>query len=251
VDACSALAARHRGQTILVVAHGGVLDCLYRAATRVALDAPRSWQLGNATVNRLLHTDAGFTLVGWNDAGTSTTRRERGGRLTRASARRRRGRGRRQRRTSRQAFLLGLMTTQLVMSRFHDVPSAVCPEPTMCWQGSRAGAAAAAVQGRAAARRRAPEVSKAFTPELLAVGEIVRGDEGRAHVAAAVQHVQHVQVGAGRAVAAAGHVGDEGDGAPRQRRRVLACSPGRQVHVPAAVVAQSTALVVTVSPLRV
>lgn len=67
VAACAALAARHRGQTILMVAHGGVLDCLYRAATRTALDAPRSWQLGNATVNRLLHTDAGFTLVGWND----------------------------------------------------------------------------------------------------------------------------------------------------------------------------------------
>jgi probable phosphoglycerate mutase len=68
VAAAAALAARHRGQTVLLVAHGGVLDCLYRAATRVALDAPRSWQLGNATVNRLLHTDDGFTLVGWNDA---------------------------------------------------------------------------------------------------------------------------------------------------------------------------------------
>lgn len=68
VAACAALAERHRGQTILVVAHGGVLDCLYRAATRVALNAPRSWQLGNATVNRLLHTEAGFTLVGWDDA---------------------------------------------------------------------------------------------------------------------------------------------------------------------------------------
>lgn len=67
VGACAALAARHRGQTILVVAHGGVLDCLYRAATRTAVDAPRSWQLGNATVNRLLHSDEGFTLVGWND----------------------------------------------------------------------------------------------------------------------------------------------------------------------------------------
>lgn len=67
VGACAALASRHRGQTILVVAHGGVLDCLYRAATRTAVDAPRSWQLGNATVNRLLHTHAGFTLVGWND----------------------------------------------------------------------------------------------------------------------------------------------------------------------------------------
>ena len=67
VDAADRLAHRHRGQTILLVAHGGVLDCLYRAATRAALNAPRSWQLGNATVNRLLHTDTGFTLVGWND----------------------------------------------------------------------------------------------------------------------------------------------------------------------------------------
>lgn len=60
-------AAAHRGRSIALVAHGGVLDCLYRAATRVALDAPRSWQLGNATINRLLATPEGFTLVGWND----------------------------------------------------------------------------------------------------------------------------------------------------------------------------------------
>ncbi|HEY9108854.1 MAG TPA: histidine phosphatase family protein [Roseateles sp.] len=61
------IVAAHPGQNIAVVAHGGVLDCLYRAATRTALDAPRSWQLGNATINRLLATSEGFTLVGWND----------------------------------------------------------------------------------------------------------------------------------------------------------------------------------------
>jgi probable phosphoglycerate mutase len=43
------------------------MDCLYRAASRIALDAPRSWQLGNASINRLLHTPQGFTLVGWSD----------------------------------------------------------------------------------------------------------------------------------------------------------------------------------------
>jgi len=59
--------AAHPGENIALVAHGGVLDCLYRAATRTALDAPRSWQLGNATINRLLATSEGFTLVGWND----------------------------------------------------------------------------------------------------------------------------------------------------------------------------------------
>jgi 2,3-bisphosphoglycerate-dependent phosphoglycerate mutase len=61
------LAAAHPGQTIAVVAHGGVMDCLYRAATRLALDAPRSWQLGNASINRLLHSPQGFALVGWSD----------------------------------------------------------------------------------------------------------------------------------------------------------------------------------------
>ena len=67
VAACATLAERHRGQSLLLVSHGGVLDCLYRAATRVALDAPRSWQLGNVSVNRLLHVETGFSLVGWND----------------------------------------------------------------------------------------------------------------------------------------------------------------------------------------
>lgn len=61
------LAARHRGQSIAIVTHGGVLDCLYRAATRIGLDAPRTWQVGNAGVNRLLHSPQGLSLVGWSD----------------------------------------------------------------------------------------------------------------------------------------------------------------------------------------
>jgi probable phosphoglycerate mutase len=67
VEAATRLASAHPGQTIALVAHGGVMDCLYRAAARIALDAPRSWQLGNASINRLLHTPQGFHLVGWSD----------------------------------------------------------------------------------------------------------------------------------------------------------------------------------------
>ena len=67
VTTVTRLAAAHTGQTIAVVAHGGVMDCLYRAAARLELDAPRSWQLGNASINRLLYTPQGFTLVGWSD----------------------------------------------------------------------------------------------------------------------------------------------------------------------------------------
>jgi len=68
VAAAGRWAAAHAGQTIALVSHGGVLDCLYRAATRAPLDAPRTWVLGNAGINRLLHSAQGFTLVGWNDA---------------------------------------------------------------------------------------------------------------------------------------------------------------------------------------
>ena len=67
VETATRLAAAHPGETIALVAHGGVMDSLYRAASRVALDAPRSWQLGNASINRLLYTPQGFTLVGWSD----------------------------------------------------------------------------------------------------------------------------------------------------------------------------------------
>lgn len=69
IAAATRLAQAHPGEVLALVAHGGVLDCLYRAATRVDLRAPRSWQLGNASINRLLHTNAGFTLVGWADTG--------------------------------------------------------------------------------------------------------------------------------------------------------------------------------------
>ena len=62
-----ALASRHMGEHIAVVAHGGVLDIIYRAATGLELQAPRSWLLKNAAINRLLWTPDSLTLVGWGD----------------------------------------------------------------------------------------------------------------------------------------------------------------------------------------
>jgi len=67
VSGAAAIVSRHPGEAIALVAHGGVLDCLYRAATGADLRAPRTWQLGNATINRLLWNGDGFALVGWND----------------------------------------------------------------------------------------------------------------------------------------------------------------------------------------
>jgi 2,3-bisphosphoglycerate-dependent phosphoglycerate mutase len=72
VQTASELAEQHRGEQIVLVAHGGVMDVLYRAATGQDLQAPRTWQLGNAAINRLLwapNDSAGgqFSLVGWAD----------------------------------------------------------------------------------------------------------------------------------------------------------------------------------------
>lgn len=67
VGAAERLARQHAGRTIALVTHGGVLDCLYRAATRIELQAARTWVLGNAAINRLLHSPEGFVLIGWND----------------------------------------------------------------------------------------------------------------------------------------------------------------------------------------
>ncbi len=61
------LASQHLGEQIVLVAHGGVMDVLYRLATGQDIQAPRTWHLGNAAINRLLWTPQGLSLVGWGD----------------------------------------------------------------------------------------------------------------------------------------------------------------------------------------
>lgn len=67
VSTLTNLASQHPGQTIAVVAHGGVLDCFYRAANRVSLEEPRAWKITNASINRLLYSPEGFSLLAWAD----------------------------------------------------------------------------------------------------------------------------------------------------------------------------------------
>jgi probable phosphoglycerate mutase len=40
---------------------------LYRLATGQEIQAPRTWQLANAAIPRLLWTPQGLSLVGWAD----------------------------------------------------------------------------------------------------------------------------------------------------------------------------------------
>jgi 2,3-bisphosphoglycerate-dependent phosphoglycerate mutase len=68
VNTLNELAGKHMGQHIVIAAHGGILDQLYRLANNLDLQTKRDWHLGNAAVNRLLWTPGSLSLVIWGDA---------------------------------------------------------------------------------------------------------------------------------------------------------------------------------------
>ncbi|UTH74426.1 histidine phosphatase family protein [Chromobacterium sp. IIBBL 290-4] len=61
------IAARHPGETVLIVTHGGVLDIMYRAATAKALRDKRDFPIPNAALNWLDYQDGGWSLRRWAD----------------------------------------------------------------------------------------------------------------------------------------------------------------------------------------
>jgi len=67
VGAVQALAARHAGQTLAVVTHGGVLDMIYRTVHALPLVGPRACPIPNAGLNRLRLRGNRFEIVGWAD----------------------------------------------------------------------------------------------------------------------------------------------------------------------------------------
>lgn len=66
-DTLQALATRHQGQSILLVAHGGVLDMAYRLATAQALDSARSVAIPNAALNWLQYEHGTWSVNSWAD----------------------------------------------------------------------------------------------------------------------------------------------------------------------------------------
>lgn len=66
-DALASLAAAHAGRTLVVVTHGGVLDVVNRLARGLALEAPRDFEIANASLNRLRFDGDRFALVAWGE----------------------------------------------------------------------------------------------------------------------------------------------------------------------------------------
>lgn len=61
------LAEAHPAQTVLVVAHGGVLEMIYRHATGTPLQKPRDFPIPNAALNWLSVGPQGWVLEKWAD----------------------------------------------------------------------------------------------------------------------------------------------------------------------------------------
>lgn len=67
VDGVEQLVERHAGARIACVAHGGVLDCLYRWAVGLPLDAPRTYPLLNASINGIEVDGENRRIGQWGD----------------------------------------------------------------------------------------------------------------------------------------------------------------------------------------
>lgn len=61
------LAQAHENKTIVVVAHGGVLECAYREAKQLPLATPRDFSIYNASINRFTIHAGQFQLQQWGD----------------------------------------------------------------------------------------------------------------------------------------------------------------------------------------
>ncbi|HPE03465.1 MAG TPA: histidine phosphatase family protein, partial [Thauera sp.] len=61
------IAARHAGEAVVVVTHGGVLDIAHRLATGKALEAVRDFAIPNAALNWIEHSAGSWKLLTWAD----------------------------------------------------------------------------------------------------------------------------------------------------------------------------------------
>jgi probable phosphoglycerate mutase len=60
-------AADNPGKSLALVAHGGVLECAYRAALGLSLETPRNFKVLNASINRFIVQDRKLQLVSWGE----------------------------------------------------------------------------------------------------------------------------------------------------------------------------------------
>lgn len=61
------IALRHRGENVVVVTHGGLVQGMFRHVTGLGFEAPRRFAIRNAAYNVFLRDEAGWSLETWGD----------------------------------------------------------------------------------------------------------------------------------------------------------------------------------------
>lgn len=67
VDAINQIAARHIGQRVMVVSHGGAMDIIWRHASQVPLATERQTPIVNTSLNRIAVSPDGWKIINWGD----------------------------------------------------------------------------------------------------------------------------------------------------------------------------------------
>jgi probable phosphoglycerate mutase len=61
------IAARHQGESIVAVTHGGLVQAMFRQVTGIGFEAPRRFAIRNAAYNVFLRDEGGWSLETWGD----------------------------------------------------------------------------------------------------------------------------------------------------------------------------------------
>ncbi|MGS0741306.1 histidine phosphatase family protein [Glaciimonas sp. GG7] len=67
IDAVQRILANTRHRRIAIVSHGGVLDCIYRHANKMTVTQTRTFDILNASINRLTWDGVQLRLIAWGD----------------------------------------------------------------------------------------------------------------------------------------------------------------------------------------
>lgn len=68
VQAVIDIVSTHPAGKLVILTHGGVLDCVYREATGLSIEAERSFGIVNAAINRLQWDGQRLQVLQWSDA---------------------------------------------------------------------------------------------------------------------------------------------------------------------------------------
>ncbi len=67
IECFDELAAKHIGETITIVTHGGVLNCLFRYVIGIGLEAPRYFKILNTSINIFTFNTGNWNLHTFGD----------------------------------------------------------------------------------------------------------------------------------------------------------------------------------------